>query len=125
MQAEAIGGMSSSTAAAVAAAAAAPMVRRMRRFVPHAGLKHAAAGGDLSPAVVVPDLSPVHAGAGMTVGIQELNKRLTDMKMASNPADTALRRESTFSNYWSMKSDYSRRSSQVSTWMLIDVEWWR
>jgi len=85
----------------------------MRRFVPHAGLKqHATATGgggsgsdELSP---MPDLSPGHGGNS---GIQELNKRLTDMKMASNQ-DT-VRRESTYSNYWSMKSDYSRRTSQV------------
>ncbi|XP_050421996.1 zinc finger protein GLI2 isoform X2 [Adelges cooleyi] len=81
----------------------APMVRRMRRYVPHAGLKHAV--NELSP---MPDLSPGHGGGS---GIQELNKRLTDMKMASNQ-DT-IRRESTFSNYWSMKSDHSRRNSQV------------
>lgn len=84
---------------------AAPMVRRVRRFVPHAGLKHAAS--ELSP--VMPELSP---GNGGNSGIHELNKRLTDMKMASNQ-DTSIRRESTFSNYWSMKSEYSRRSSQV------------
>lgn len=84
----------------------APMVRRMRRFAPHAGLKHAAVG-ELSP---MSDLSPGH---GSTSGMQELNKQLTDMKMASNQ-DT-IRRESTFSNYWSMKSDYSRRNSQVYT----------
>lgn len=84
--------------------ASAPMVRRMRRFVPHAGLKHAAS--ELSP---MPDLSP---GNGSNSGIQELNKRLTDMKMVSN--QETIRRESTFSNYWSMKSDHSRRNSQVS-----------
>lgn len=83
----------------------APMVRRFRR-VPHAGLKHAAAS-ELS---TMPDLSPGHGGNS---GIQELNKRLTDMKMVSNQ-DT-IRRESTFSNYWSMKSDHSRRNSQVCT----------
>lgn len=84
----------------------APMVRRMRRFVPHAGLKQSVS--DISP---IPDLSPGHGGNS---GIQELNKRLTDMKMASNQ-DT-IRRESTFSNYWSMKSDHSRRNSQVRTY---------
>ncbi|XP_027838605.1 zinc finger protein GLI4 isoform X1 [Aphis gossypii] len=82
----------------------APMIRRMRRFVPHAGLKHVATS-ELSP---LPDLSPGH---GSTSGMQELNKQLTDMKMVSNQ-DT-IRRESTFSNYWSMKSDHSRRNSQV------------
>lgn len=76
----------------------APMIRRMRRFAPHAGLKQAVAG-ELLP---LPELSP---------GIHELNKQLTNMKMVSNQ-DT-MRRESTFSNYWSMKSDYSRRNSQV------------
>jgi len=85
----------------------APMARRIRRFVPHVGLKHAAASELLSP---MPDLSPGHGG-GSTSGIHELNKRLTDMKMASNQ-DT-VRRESTFSNYWSMKSEYSRKNSQV------------
>ncbi|XP_050540028.1 zinc finger protein GLI2 isoform X2 [Daktulosphaira vitifoliae] len=80
----------------------APMVRRMRRFVPHAGLKHAV--DEISS---IPELSPGHGGSG----IQELNKRLTDMKMASN--QDSIRRESTFSNYWSMKSDHSRRNSQV------------
>lgn len=87
----------------------APMIRRMRRFVPHAGLKHVATS-ELSP---LPDLSPGH---GSTSGMQELNKQLTDMKMVSNQ-DT-IRRESTFSNYWSMKSDHSRRNSQVriQTW---------
>lgn len=82
----------------------APMARRARRFVPHAGLKHAAS--EISP---MPDLSPGH---GSNSGIQELNKRLTDMKMVSSQ-DTAMRRESTFSNYWSMKSEYSRKNSQV------------
>lgn len=81
---------------------AAPMVRRMRRFVPHAGLKSAA-----SELPTMPDLSP---GNGSNSGIQELNKRLTDMKMVSTQE---LRRESTFSNYYSMKSEYSRRSSIV------------
>lgn len=85
----------------------APMSRRIRRFVPHAGLKHAAAS-ELSP--MPPDLSPGHGGNSSS--IQELNKRLTDMKMASNQ-DTVLRRESTFSNYWSMKSEYSRKNSLV------------
>jgi len=85
----------------------APIVPRMRRFGPNAGLKHVAS--ELSP--VMPDLSPGHGGNS---SIQELNKRLTDMKMASNQ-DTILRRESTYSNYWSMKSEYSRRSSQVCT----------
>lgn len=82
----------------------APMIRRMRRFVPHAGLKQAAAV-ELSP---MPELSP---GNACNSGIHELNKQLTNMKMVSNQ-DT-MRRESTFSNYWSMKSDYSRRNSQV------------
>lgn len=82
----------------------APMIRRMRRFVPHAGLKLATS--ELSP---MPDLSPGH---GSNSGIHELNKRLTDMKMVSN--SETIRRESTFSNYWSMKSDQSRRNSQVS-----------
>lgn len=89
----------------------APAVRRMRRFVPHAGLKMAVTASELSS---MPDSSPGHGG-----GIQELNKRLTDMKMASNQ-DTVLRRESTFSNYWSMKSDHSRRNSQVCISNLID-----
>lgn len=84
----------------------APMVRRMRRFVPHAGLKHAAAS-ELLP---MPELSP---GNGSNSGIHELNKRLTDMKFPSN--QDSMRRESTFSNYWSMKSEYSRRNSQVRT----------
>lgn len=86
----------------------APAVRRMRRFVPHAGLKMAVTASELSP---MSDSSPGHGG-----GIHELNKRLTDMKMASNQ-DTVLRRESTFSNYWSMKSDHSRRNSQVCVYL--------
>lgn len=94
---------------------AAPMVRRMRRFVPHAGLKPAVS--ELSP---MPDLSP---GNGSNSGIQELNKRLTDMKMVSNQ-DT-MRRESTFSNYWSMKSEYthSRRSSIVCIPAQYEILW--
>lgn len=88
----------------------APMVPRMRRFGPNVGLKLATS--ELS--AVVPDLSPGHVGNS---SIQELNKRLTDMKMASNQ-DTIIRRESTYSNYWSMKSEYSRRSSQVSVTLL-------